>query len=65
MNSALRICFLQPPSRKRLWRKGKVLSQTASVNQRARSAAVEKVDRLGYQRSAGGVMVTGSGYYNG
>ena len=26
---------------------------------------LEKVDRLGYKRYAGGVMVTGSGYYNG
>ena len=26
---------------------------------------LEKVDRLGYNRSAGGVMATGSGYYNG
>ena len=26
---------------------------------------LEKVDRLGYKRRAGGVMVTGSGYYNG
>jgi len=26
---------------------------------------LEKVDRLGYKRSAGGIMATGSGYYNG